>query len=403
MIKENQVNLQSNTNNLSFEARSKPIFIKSWLTPLWISIIITYSLILIGCIIEIVLSSINIITTSNNTWIGTLCIIFTFLMIFITSYFMYYSFINTKSTFKSLKIKSTILDAILLIYILMFYILTVIWVYLMYGINIKFINNLSSNVVMWFMITLGFIQNIVFIMNKYFMNKQSSLIKHDNKSIYVFAWWPNLVYSYWLDKAYFSLNTQNYKDNNIFIYNAGFIKSIPLLHRKYNEFFKWKNLFKRLVQNLFTFLFSTLTAAVVVLIASLFFWIHATKPNLDLIVFFVLFWVILSVHSWLYFKFVVLNKFQLIKDDIEDDISKLYDVIKIKFNQKVKQSINEKFIAYWLGIVRKILLYYSNLNFDGIHEQLINLSLDENLYFLIKFTVVNIHNKKWLNIVINEL
>lgn len=403
-MQENSNSESSLSNNSGFSYKSKLIFISSWMTKLWIGVMFSYIIVLLGCIIEITISSIDMtFAVSKNYLIDWVCILFAFLTGLISSYFMYYSFINTKSKFKTLKLKSNVLDGILLFYILIFYTLIIFLTYLLFGIKIQTNNTLFFLAVLWFNIAIGVVQSSTFILNKYYMSKQVKKVK-DDENFYLFKWWPNLVYSYFLDKAYFSYNNIDYESNNMFIRNMLSIRNIPSLYEKYKKYLKKINIFKNLMQGLFSFLFSIIVSAIIMILAALFYWIYATSPSGELKDFLIVFWVILLIHSWLYFKFVVLNKFQLIKDDDETDIINLYDVIKFNFIPKNTNSkISEEIWAHWLGLIRKVLLYYSVLNFDKEVSQLICLGTEHNSWFELKILSKVISNQKWLNISIYEL
>lgn len=322
----------------------------------WIWILNTgiYVITFLGSIIELIITSVNIGTKylMSNDFLNGLCIILSILLMVGSIFWLKYNWVSQTTTFLKLKTKAKILDIFALSYTIIFYIIATYLTYILFGIDLKPSLTPFFNGILWFGASLGILKVISFILNIVFMTNQARIGKNNT-----YYWWPNLVYSYWLDKALFSLRTEvdtiSYSD--VIINNTKLLDSKPNLTRAYYHFFKFKNLTKWLTQNLILVLFLAIASSVAMSSASIYYWVHASEPSAVAIAFIAVIWVILNFIGSVYIIFMSVNQFQLMKLDNETKIVNYYDGIALKFvNYKAK----EQDLIFWLSILRKYLLYY---------------------------------------------
>lgn len=339
-----------------------------WFTPKWRMIFINYSIMVILDLVIFIMSSINLATTQNlsNKFIDGVCLIFSVALIFSNIFWIWYNIADNKSV-TYLKRKSKLLDILLGIFIFIWYILILYLSYIFFGIHLQVQTTSQFNVIIWLLNIAGLLQLTSFLWNIWCFKKQINNIENTStKKSY--QWWPNLVYSYWLDKIYFSLKYLYKTDTKISIYNAKKIQSNLNLQHEYTDALKKQNWSKTWTQNGSSILFFTLVSSILMIIAAIFYWIYTTKPPIDLISFISIFWLISSCITFWYVHFIGTNNFQMIKEDKEDDISSNYDVIEFQtllWNttdhlQTSWQLSEQELLVLW-GFIRKILLY--NLQF----------------------------------------
>lgn len=352
-------------NNLKQE--SVDIVLLPWKTKYFIITFAGYIILfLLGCS-TIILSSVVIAYTYNidNQFISGIGVIFGISIIIISIYWYMYN--NQKIlNLKQVKRKSIILDVILISYIFTLYVLMLYITYISFGINIVFHNTPLMNSMMWCCITSGVTQVLAYMLNVIAMNKQKYYDKiiTGNDVMLKHHWWLNLVYSYWLDRIYFSamrLNSLN--SNNIFMIDQEDLNSHFRANEVYLDTFKYLNIFKGLVQNSFSAIMTTLMSVAVMLIAPIAYWLHKLSSDIDFDSFIIIFWVVVSIISLICYHFIITNKFQLIKSDNEKYISNNYRSIRISFQQLINSNLisydlSEKDKLRWLAIIRKYLMYH---------------------------------------------
>lgn len=199
------------------------------------------------------------------------------------------------------------------------------------------------------------------------MSTQSATNRIDVGNIFTVSWFPNLIYSYWLDKLMFA-KSDNFIFNDSDYVIASKLKSVPVLEDTYNKYAKITNHSKRYLKNWFTVILSFLAALIITSLSSIITWITQSASNIQFETFIFLFWIVLTIISLIYFYFITVNNFQLIKQDDEHELEQEYDSIIISF----KNNINEVNRLYILGLLRKTLLYYWMPKVDNIMEFTIN-------------------------------
>lgn len=376
---------------------STNIILLPWKTKYFIATFISYIILfLLGCSC-IILSAITITHTTNlgNHLISGISVIFGISIILISGY--WYSYNNQKIfSLKQVKRKSILLDAVLTSYIFTLYALMLYITYVSFGINIVFNNTSLINSVIWCCVITGIVQIGVYFLNTITMNKQrygKKMIAGD-KTIFQHKWWTNLVYSYWLDKIYFSVKELNsIESNGIFMVDQNDLNSHFRANEMYLKTFKYLNIFKRLVQNSFSAIMTTLMSVAVMLIAPIAYWLHKLPPDADFGSFIVIFWIVISAISLIYYHFIITNKFQLIKDDNEKHISNNYRSIKIMFKQFIQNNVEAYNIPEaeklrWLAIIRKYLMYYQPTIEDKINIAIFDSESDDTRWAMLRLTAL---------------
>lgn len=335
-----------------------------WLTKSWISLFIIYTILIVLSSINLIIASVDVskFYTTDKEFIDPVSIIFDIAVIGISSFWLLYNNISFKSL-NYLKRKAIIMDTIFTVHTLLWYLLLVYLSYILaIGVwNVK--GDIMFNTNIWLMVTIAIIQCITFYWNIYVMQKQSKSSIYKNKHTKICRWWPNLIYSYWLDKAFFSLKFASQKPNRVVIYNKNIINSNETLKENYDKALKIRNIPKGWTQGIVITLYSALVATFLMSIYGLILWDKDFHASADLITCISLFWSMLALTSFGYNNFIT-QQFQLLRQDDESIISSSYDLIKLNFfslkNDKLirsKKDYSETNILIWLGIIRKILLY----------------------------------------------
>lgn len=358
-----------NENLIQVKNESQFVF-GSYKTGYWYRNIINYYFLIGFCIGLMILTIINIgiYPTLSNGLVDVISLVYPISVIAIAIFWISYNRVNYfNATFNNLKMKSKQLDKLLLIYVSILYILIIYMSCLFFGVKIRLILTPLSSAMIWLTCILWIWQSLANLYNKRSINNQSSFNISTDRHVYT-TWWPNLVYSYWLDKAFFSFNNFRYNSHKMVILNKNALNSVPTLKNQYDEFLSKFNYRKTLVQQYFSNLVNVLLGFVVMLLASLAYWIGTSHPSSETIAFFIILWIGFLIICSRLNTFVNNSKFQIINKDNETDINNYYDVITINFNSYLNKygdplttnDIPEEVFVLWLGYLRKWLLYWSS-------------------------------------------
>lgn len=372
-------------------SKNKFLFVKSyrnwyWWTNLigWISTIII-SVISLGFAINSIIYNTNIV--------DTLSILSVIAMILFSGFWLAYNYDpilkHKDKPLKWLKFKAILADCIFSIFIVEMYFVIGYLAYIILGLDFKIHNIRDFSSVIWLSMVVVFLQIVLFVSSMIYTQYQTKTKKlkdTNNFEQYVLHWNPTLVYSYFLDKLYFS-NISMITDDYIFsIYDKEKINSNSNIARSYEEFFKFKNIFKWFAETAIAGLVAVLFGFSIMLFATIETWIKETSLIPEFIAFIWVYWICITMLLGCCLWFVNVNRFQLIKKDNEKDIINKYNSIVITMYDEYSKLVN---IPEWqkvlfTGIIRKIMLYapYYMTECEEVNISFVNKS---DVYYAFKF------------------
>lgn len=373
------------------ETKQHKFVYESYKTPLWIFTIFLYCGVMVLSIISIGLNVNALLHTSNSANINILILITLLsVILLITTFFwlIYNTSANSKSL-KHLKIKSKWLNQILIWIIFLFYVFSIYLTVLFFTLHLSVIEDTPSfSWAIWFNLVVIIISICAYLFNNDYCQSQNSVKDYKNGTFFI-NWWPNLIYSYWLDKLQFSKFIFNLSQDQYVVCSSNKLKSIPFATSSYDIFLTQLNHSKRSLQKMYSILMTFWIAAVVMSLASIIVWIVQSHNNLEMDIFMLLFWLGLSAISIIYLWFININNFQIIMSDDESTLINKYDFITFDFkNIPTSQHIQ------LIGLARKILLYYGLID----NEQEFKIQVDEDIVYSYYFKT----NKSDLSILISQ-
>lgn len=378
---------------MNINTKEKILLVYSYKSKFWWINMLSYTIILLLSIASFIGSIIyNVLTTSiDNKLTTNLCILFALASIFAVIFWLLYN-VSPSTTFAKLKTRSMYMDLCLILFTLMMYSTIGYLAYIILEANFQLIFIKSFVGLIWLSLAIIVLHIIMFVCNMIYLVMQSKLTLTNESDKYIVGsikWQPNLIYSYWLDKIYFSQKILSKDDSQIVIYDKEGLKTKFLLEEDYNNFFKYTNILKRLTQTVIVVLISILVAFVIMLFATIEYWIKESQLSSQFIAFIWLFWINISILSSCYLWFININDFQMIKKDNENKFIDTYKSIIINYfdaNSRLAK-INELEFVWLMGVIRKIMLYQEYFIITSEQFQLRNTI--NNMQYKLKFTYEN--------------
>lgn len=362
----------------------EPVFrLNSWKTNFWKFNLILQSILLISSVSGWIWSIIELSKQNsfeNKLLIG-LCFIFSILLLISSIFWLVYNSPTFKLSLKKLKTRSIFMDWLLVGFIFIVYSIGVYLLYINLNPSLKFTQTFTFSGILWFTIACGVFKFLTLIVNYLFYKKQATMTFDEELFAHNIWWKPTLIYSFLLDDLMFSMNYVT-QDDAFTILNKSKIQENHTLRSRKNLMFKWLNVAKRFLQTRGIWAITFIAGMVAISFVTWIYWVHSGHFNTNIIIFLICYYLMFTFIVLYYVSFFITNQCQVISNDDESDLIKKYESIRLKFfknKQNIVTQIDNQSLIWWLGIIRKFILYYSNLSNTSKVVQFI-LRLDDEYF-----------------------